>query len=167
MGEIEVQPARPIDVKLLALADGHSPEEISQRLGGTVTPKGVATRITELLKARNWLTAAQLDQLITLKMIGILAKLEAKFEDVGNLTLQLKILKELGNRLDKRAAATQVDLNTYDQNIGRQLGRVLDQAMSYMQGALRDKVDPDQWDELKREALEHARYEIAKNEIEE
>lgn len=167
MGEVETLPPRAIDVKLLGLADGNSPEEISQQLKGVVSPKAVATRITELLKARNWLTAAQLDQLITLKMIGILRKLEEKFEDVQNLTLQLKILKELGTRLDKRAAATQLDLETYDRNIGRQLGRVVDNAMSYMKGALRDQVDPALWDQLEQEALEHARHEIAKNEIEE
>lgn len=141
-------------------------QEISERLGGVVSPVQVGARIKELLKMKNWLTAAEQDQEITLEMQRVLATLKARFQDNENLSLQLKVLKELGTRLDKRAAATQVDLNTYDANVGRQLGRVVDLALSYVKGALREKIDADEWDSLVLEAMGHARAEIVKNEVE-
>lgn len=165
MSQLEVLPARPLDVKLLQLADSHSPEEIGERL--RLSPKAVAARITELLKMRDWLTAAQEDALITLKMKRILVQLEDRYLDLDNAMMQLRLLKEIGNRLDKRQAATSVDLSTYNQNVGRVLGQVVDSSLAYMKGALREQVDPELWDTLVMEAMQHARTEIAKNEIEE
>lgn len=166
--EIEVLAVRPFDAKLLALcAEGMSMQEISERLNSVISPAAAGARIKDLYKMRDWLTAAEQDQQIVMEMRRILGTLKSRYEDGDNLTLQLKVLDKIGGRLDKRAAATTADLNTYSANIGRQLGRVVDKAMSYMQGALREQVDTDVWDELKKEALEHARVEIARNELDE
>lgn len=162
MSEIEVLPARPLDVKLLQLADSFSPEEIGERL--RLSPSAVAARITELLKMRDWLTAAQEDALITLRMKRILAQLEERYLDLDNAMMQLRLLKEIGNRLDKRQAATSVDLNTLYDNQGRIMARAFDIALSYMRGALRDEIDPERWDELTDEALQHAEAELQKHE---
>ncbi|MDF2506234.1 MAG: hypothetical protein K0Q52_93, partial [Microbacterium sp.] len=56
--------------------------------------------------------------------------------------------------------------NTYNQNVGAVLGRVVDMSLSYMKGALRDQVDPEKWDELTQEALVLAWNEIEKKQVE-
>lgn len=161
---MEVLPPNPLDVKILALADSHSPEEISERLGGIVRPKTVASRVAHLLKTKNWLTAAQQDQLYTLRMSAILEELEQRYMDKDMAKLRLNVLKELSARLDKRAAATQVDLNALYGNQGRIMLQAFDVALSYMKGALRDEVDADRWDELRVEAIAHAKSELDKYE---
>ena len=45
------------------------------------------------------------------------------------------------------------------------MGEDVDQALAYMKGALREKVDPELWEELVREAMLHAQAEIAKHEM--
>jgi hypothetical protein len=161
----EVLPRSALAQKLLSMADRKSFEEMSKELSGVISAREAATHLSELLKAPDWMSAAQEDRLITIRMSTILATLEDRFQDIDNMTLQLKILKELGNRLDKRQAATTVDLNTWSVNTGRELGRIVDLSLSYMRGALREQVDPEKWDELLTEAMSHARVEIAKSEI--
>lgn len=147
------------------MADRMSFEEMSNELGGVIKPAAIAAKLSELLKAPDWMSAAQEDRLLTIRLSQILATLEERFQNVETMTLQLKLLKELGNRLDKRQAATQLDLNSWNQNVGREIGRIMDQSMAYMKGALREQVDPVVWEELEREALAFARSEIRKREI--
>lgn len=147
------------------MADRMSFEEMSNELGGVIKPAAIAAKLSDLLKAPDWMSAAQEDRLLTIRLSQILATLEERFQDVENMTLQLKLLKELGNRLDKRQAATQVDLNSWNQNVGRELGRIVDQSFAFMRGALRDEIEPERWDELQREALMFAKKEIAKKEV--
>lgn len=153
---------------MLAMADSHSAEEISRELGGVITPTRVAARIKELLESRDWLTEAQQDTLVVMKMRKALTKLERNSE--GYLTedsakVQLSFLKAIGERLDKRRAATEIDLNTYHVNVGREMARVYDLALAYMKGALRSAIDPEVWDETSRDALQHARVELAKRAV--
>lgn len=147
------------------MADRMSFNEMSRELGGVLTAKQCAAKLDELLDAPDWMTAAREDRLITIRMSQILATLEERFQDIDNMTLQLKVLKELGNRLDKRQAATTVDLNTWNANTGRELGRIVDQSMAYMKGALREKVDAETWEQLEGEALAFAKAEIRKREL--
>lgn len=154
-----------LDDKMLAMADSRSPKEISDALGGVISPTRVASRIKELLESRDWLTEAQQDQMVSLKMRDLLAKLEGEFFNLDNAKVQLMALKAIGDRLDKRRAATQVDLNTYHVNVGREMARVYDIAMSYMKGALREDIDPQRWEEAKQEAMIHARSELAKSAV--
>lgn len=154
-----------LDDKMLSMADSRSPKEISQALGGVITPSRVAARIKELLESRDWLTEAQQDQMVSLKMRELLGKLEEQFFTEDNAKVQLAYLKAIGERIDKRRAATQVDLNTYHVNVGREMARVYDIALSYMKGALREAVDPAAWDEAATEAMIHARSELAKRAV--
>jgi len=156
-------PRSAIAQKLLSMADRMSFEEMSNELGGVIKPGAIAAKLSELLKAPDWMSAAQEDRLLTIRLSQILATLEERFQDVENMTLQLKLLKELGNRLDKRQAATQLDLNTLYDNQGRIMGRAFDIALTYMRGALRDEIDGERWDELAKEGLEHAQVELQKH----
>lgn len=157
-----------LDDKMLSMADSRSPKEISQALGGVITPTRVAARIKELLETRDWLTETQQDQMVSMKMKKLLARLEENSQNFitdDAAKVQLAALKAIGERLDKRRAATQVDLNTYHVNVGREMARVYDIALSYMKGALRDAIDPAAWDEAATEAMIHARGELAKRAV--
>lgn len=61
-----------IDQKLLRYASSKSPAEISELVGGTLSPKEVASRVMELLNERNWLTVLQRKQLLTDKLSDLL-----------------------------------------------------------------------------------------------
>lgn len=143
-----------------------SPDELSRSIEGLMTPVQVAAHVKKLLADRDWLSEAEQDNLITLKLQGILSKLETKFQDNENLELQLKFLKEIGNRLDKRRAATEVDLTTYHSNVGREMGRIYDLALAHLRGALTHAVDPDEWDDAADAALQFAQSEAMKKAIE-
>jgi len=143
-----------------------SPDELSRSIEGLMTPVQVAAHVKKLLADRDWLSEAEQDNLITLKLQGILSKLETKFQDNENLELQLKFLKEIGNRLDKRRAATEVDLTTYHSNVGREMGRIYDLALAHLRGALTYAVDPDEWDDAADAALQFAQSEAMKKAIE-
>lgn len=161
-----------IDQTILRYCDTESPEEISRRLGGVITPERVAAQKETLLASKKWLTATQEEDLVIHRMRAIVAKFEEHFfaESFPNpdiAMVQLRFLKEIGNRLDKRRAATQVDLETYDMNVAREMSRAYDIALGYMKGALRDEIDPDTWDTLASEALAHAGREVTKKAIEE
>lgn len=161
-----------IDTTILRYCDTESPEEISRRLGGVITPERVAAQKETLLASKKWLTATQEEDLVIHRMRAIVAKFEEQFHresypDKEMALVQLRFLKEIGNRLDKRREATQVDLETYDMNVAREMTRAYDIALGYMKGALRGEVDPETWDTLAREALAHAGREVAKKAIEE
>lgn len=156
-----------IDQTILRYCDSESAEEISRRLGGVVTPERVAALKEQLLGSKNWVTAAQQDELVLYRLRNILAQLEERYLDLDSAMVQLRLLKEIGNRLDKRREATQIDLETYDANVAREMTRAYDIALGYMKGALRGEIDPDIWDEVARDALAHAGREVAKKVIEE
>ena len=165
MSAMEVRKPNPIDDKILRLAGSRSPEEISRALGGTVSPEKVASHLQTLLRQKDWLTATQQDALITYRMQSVLSELEDRFLDIDHAKVILQYLKALGDRLDKRAAATDHDLTTLYSNQGQIMARAYDIALSYMKGALRDDVDPEKWDTLAQDALTHAQAELAKYEL--
>lgn len=152
-----------LDERILSLADHASPEEISRELGGVVSPARIAARVKNILGSRDWLSLAEQEQVVLHKMRQLLERVEGQFFDLDNASVQLRILKELGSRLDHRRSAITVDLNTYNENVGRKLGQVVDLALTYMKGALRDEVDPDRWNTLMQEALLQARQEIERD----
>ncbi len=131
-------------------------------LGGMIPPAAVAAQTQKLLKSRHWLTAAQEGQALDLKLKRILTTLESRFLDLDNAKMQLRLIKEIGDRLEKRIATSEHDLNTIYEAQGRIMGKAYDIALSYMKGALRADVDPDTWDELAKEALAHAQNELQK-----
>lgn len=143
-----------------------SPEEISIMLGGLISSSAVAARAQTLLTAKDWLSEVQEDQLVTLRMKQLVLELiDSKSSgDYKYLDIRLKALTALGDRLDKRKKATDVDLGVLYANQGQIMARIYDIAMSYVKGALRSEIDPARWDELQKEALLHARAELAKHE---
>jgi len=161
--ELDKRPVSQIDDKILQMAGSYSPEEVSAALGGIASPGRIAARTQVLLSSRDWLTATQEDQHVTFKLKRMLSDFEERYMDLDNATMRLKLLKEIGARLEKRSAATEIDLGKLYGNQGRIMGQAVDNALTYMKGALREKVDPDLWDELVQEAMLSAQSEIAKH----
>ena len=161
MSALEVRKASPVDDAILRWADSLSPEEISASVGGIVSAKAIAARTQTLLKAKDWLTDAQEDQLVTLRMKEMVANITSS--DYKYLDVKLRALIALGDRIDSRRKATDVDLNTLYGNQALIMARVYDIALSYMRGALREKIDPEVWDATAEEALLVAKGELAKH----
>lgn len=160
----EVREANWVDDTILRFADSMSPVEISQKLGGIVSPEAVASYTQRLLEQRDWLTENQEARIIELKLKRILSQLEEQFTSLDNAKVQTMLLREIGNRLDKRIATRNDDLNTYNQNVGRALAEAVDVYFAYIKGALRDEIDPARWEELSAEAMVHVRSKIAERE---
>ncbi len=168
MDELEIRPAagaNKVDDLILQYVDSHSPEAISQMLGGVVSPARIRLRAQELVRTADWLTEAEQDKVVMLKLRRVLAELEGRYLDVDNAKLRLAFLREIGGRLEKRRAATDTDLNTLYANQGRIMGRIFDMALSYMSGAFREQIDPVRWAAAKKEALKHANAELQKYEL--
>ena len=157
-----------IDQEILRYAASRSPEEISEKFNGAIEPARVSALTKELLGRRDWLTMAEREMLLIVRLENVLTNLEAaqSANDYNNMGLQLGFLKELGHRLDKRRAATTVDLETYDMNVAREMVRAYEIALSYIKNALRSEIDEERWDEVARDALAHAGREVAKKAVE-
>lgn len=101
-----------IDDALIRYADTMSLEELSIKIGGKLTPEQCGARLKELLKKRNWLDAAERDLLVTLKMSKLIVELEEQPRSARNAEVLIRALEALGNRLEKRAKATEQDLQS-------------------------------------------------------
>lgn len=152
--------------RLLLNADHMSPTQLSELIGGVMSAARVRVYVSELLNDVDWLTEAQEDRLVTLKLRRLLAILENRFADNDNITLQLKLLKEIGGRLDKRRAATEVEIDRYHANVGRQMAQAVDIALAHMRGALKGDIDPEKWDAALLDAMVYAESKIAEKQIE-
>ena len=153
--ELTPRPANKVDDKILQLADTHSPEEISFTLGGVVSPAAVAAQTQKLLKSKSWLSAAQEDALVTFRMRKILLELEGRYMDIENAGMRLKLLKEIGVRLDKRAAATSSDINMFYAAQAVQVGQTIELALHKTVEVLREAY-PELTEATAREALKVA-----------
>ena len=142
------------DARILSMADTHTAREISEQLNGVISPASVKLRIDELLDEHNVLSDIQREQLVMIR----LSKIVAEWEKMAGIStdaakLSLGYLREIANRLDKRAARTQIDLNTLYGNQGKIMAQAYDLALSYMQGRFADLVPKAMWDEVATEAL--------------
>jgi hypothetical protein len=147
-------------------AASRSAEEISEMLGGVITPERVQEQGKKLVSDRNWLKMAEREMLLIYQFEEIIADLE-RVRASGNyeyLGAHLRALKDLGGRLDKLRAATQIDLNALYDNQAQLMLKALDIATSYLRGAFRDKIDQQEWDEAIREGMVLAAAELAKHE---
>lgn len=162
----DIDRSRSIDDLLIELAaSGKSREEISRRIGGVLSPERVDQRVNEILKAPDWLTRAQQEvALIRLLQVNIV-DLQAS-PSLDSMKLVLAYIREVFAQMQKHGQATERDLNTWNENTGRELGRIVDKALSYMQGALREKVDPDMWEQVKLEAMQAAWHDIQARQVE-
>lgn len=140
--------------------------ELSAMTNGVIPAADAMLRVDAILSSRNWLTEANKEKLLLDDMYALKDSLTNQ-ASVGNLDAA-KVLRatlvDIGNRLDKRAKATDLDLNTLYGNQGAIMSRAYDIALSYMKGALRGEVDPVKWDELANEALTHAQAELTQHE---
>jgi hypothetical protein len=152
---------------LQGAASGRSAKELSALTNGVVKPEEARLRVSALLEERDWLSQAQRKKLLLEDLHVLKDELFDRinrYASTDAVSPLVGVLKEIGNRLDKGDAATEIDLNRLYENQGVLMGRVVDQALSYMKGALRQQVDADLWDELVKEALINAQTEIAKYE---
>lgn len=152
------------DQLIMGAARDMSPEDISREIGGILTPARVMVRTRELLKSPGWLERAQREQALLIVLRNRVYELQ-KSSELDSIKLQASIIKDLLGQLDKQYSRTENDLSTYNSNVGATIGRVLDIAMSYMKGSLREKIDPKEWDDRLEEAVEMARVEIEKHQV--
>jgi hypothetical protein len=142
-----------------------SPEEISARLGGVLSPARVMVRTRELLRSNDWLTEAEKERALLRTLQERVQELR-RANDLDSIKAQFVIVKELLAQIQKRQLATDDQLATYNTNVGRELGRIVDLTLTYMKGALRNEIEPQRWDDLVQEALIMAQNEIAKKQVE-
>lgn len=154
-----------IDDQLIqGAARGLSAEDISRDIGGILTPARVMVRTRELLKAGDWLEDKEQEQALLIVLRNRVHDLR-NATDLDSIKVQANIIKELLAQLDKRAKSNTADLNTYNANVGRHLGHVVDLVLSYMRGAFHKQIDVEQWDERIQEALVIAANEIEKKQV--
>lgn len=152
-----------IDRMILLYCDSESPEAIAERFNGAITAKAVAERTQKLLGDPNWLTQAQQEEVILLRMRLIAADMAQGFQDLDSQKAQIATLEAIAKRLDKRREATAVDLNSLYQNQATIMLRAIDIATGYLRGAFREKIDQQQWDEAIREGMALAAAELEKH----
>lgn len=156
-----------IDAVLIQYADVESAAAISFRIGGVLSPTQVAARIDHLVEVPDRLTMLQQDQLITLKMRRVVAQLEEWMTDHRASTRTAEVLlgglERIGNRLDKRQAATEAELSTLYAFQGIAMLESIDLALATMRKELTgaDKVSEEDWDRAQIKGLRAAQLKVA------
>lgn len=157
-----------VDQVLVRYADTLTPQAISFKLDGLLTPEQVMARITQLVDTPDWLSGAQQDNLVTMKMRQLIVELEEMPRTVRNAEVLIRALESLGNRLDKRVAATQKDLSQLYAFQGTVMLEAINTAMTHMKARLTGAsgLSEEEWDSALESALRHAQMEIGKHEQE-
>lgn len=153
------------DQLIMGAARGLSPEDISREIGEVMTPARVMVRTRELLRSGDWLEQKEQEQALLTTLRNRVYELQ-KRDDLDSIKVQASIIKDLLAQLDKRQKANETDLNTYNANVGRQLGHVVDLALTYVRGSFRDQIEPTRWAEVIQEAMVMAASEIEKKQVE-
>lgn len=158
-----------IDQALIRYADTLSLNAISFKLGGILTPEQCGARITQLLDAPDFLSAAQQDQLVTMKMRQLIVSLEEMTLTSRTAEVIIRALEAVGSRLDRRAEATEKDLSTLYAFQGTVLLEAVSIAIGHMRSTLTsgEAVSEKQWDNAMESALRFAQIELSKHEQEE
>lgn len=155
-----------IDQALIRHGDTMSLTALSYKIEGALTPEQCGARLSQLLDTPDWLTAAQQDQMITMKMRLLIVDLEEMPRTARNAEILIRALESLGARLDKRSAATQADLSQLYAFQGTVLLDAINAALAHMRGAITagDKRSEDQWDVALERAIRFAQLELSKHE---
>ena len=132
----------------------------------------VDRKIKEALAAPDWLTEAQQERAM-LRMVQInLAALRDMATGLGdvdayhdNAKIQLAYIDRIFARFDKRRQVVEDDLEKWNANVGREIGAIVDEALAYMKGALRNEISGDDWETLKADAMRHAWARIEAKQI--
>src|SRR5690606_18325977 len=127
-----------------------SPEDTSREIGGIMSPARVMVRTRELLRSPDFVDEKQKEQALLLGLRNRIYELQ-KSTDLDSSKVQAALINDLLAQIDKRSKANEHDLNTFNANVGRLLGQVIDRTLSYMRGAFREEIDPAKWDEALEE----------------
>ena len=167
MSEVEVRSA--VDGKLLSLAR-RSPEEIAELTG--LDARFVASRISELLESRDWLSDRQQERLLLEEIADlkdeVMARMrvadEKDFAQVANVAL--RTLKLISERLDSRRKLIDADINEITAAQARVFGKAFDLALAYVVDsfkALEEVPAEEDVDVIVREGLKRAAVELERN----
>jgi len=158
-----------VDQVLVRYADTLSPQAISFKIGGILTPEQVMSRIAQLLETTDWLTAAQQDALVTMKMRQLIVELEEMKLSPRVAEIMIRALESLGARLEKRQVATEKDLSTLYAFQGVVMLDAITIAMNHMKAKLTkgDPVEEQEWDDAMVDGIRFAQMELAKHEMKE
>lgn len=155
-----------IDGKLLSLAR-KSPEEIGELTG--LDAKFVASRISELLESRDWLSDRQQERLLLEEIADLkdLVMERVRFADekdfAGVANVALRTLKLISERLDARKKLVEADINEISAAQARVFGKAFDLALSHVVKVLGEDVDPDLVDATVRDGLKMAARSLESN----
>lgn len=154
-----------VDNVLIRYADTLSPEAISFKVESVLTPAQVRNRIAELLRSPDWLTSAQEDQLITLKMRQLVVGFEEMPLNARTGEILLRALEAVGTRLEKRQEATEKDLATLYAFQGKAMLEAIAIAVTHMRTELTGGVaeSEQKWDAAKENAIRYAQIELSKH----
>lgn len=147
-----------IDKVLLRYADSRSPAELSLITGGMLTPEECAARVSMLLEQGDWLTRTQQDALVTMKMRMLISEMEDQPRTTRNAEVLIRALEVLGNRLDKRAAATEQDLQRLYSWQGELLIDAIVNVLTHMRRRLPDvaAIPEHEWRQVVDEGIRRA-----------
>ena len=138
-----------IDSKLLSLAR-RSPVEIAELTG--LDAGFVASRISELLESRDWLSDRQQERLLLEEVAELkdlvfdaLRSSADGREFAANASVALRTLKLIGERLDSRRRLVEQDIGEITAAQARLFGRAFDRALGFLVSRLReaDEVPDD------------------------
>ena len=175
-----------VDSVIVRYADSLTPSQISFKLEGLLSPEQVIARLGQLLDSTDWLSTAQQDQLITLKMRQLVVELEEMPRTARNAEILIRALEAVGTRLEKRSQATERDLSQLYAFQGAVMLDAIEKALGHMRTALtqpkQQAVDPSdpnsptktitpsinqvEWDAALSQALRLAQLEISGHEAE-
>lgn len=110
-----------LDARLLTMAASHkSPEEMSEELGGSISPARAAQRVREILSSRDWLSHAAQEQLVMQEMVELkdrLKNLIARWDEADYLhgldprmiAMLQKMLTDLLKAVEQRRKAASTE----------------------------------------------------------
>lgn len=159
-----------IDQVLIRYGDTLSPEQLSFKVEGSLTPEQCATRLTHLLSSPDWLTSAYQDQMVTMKMRLAIINLEEMPKTARTAEVLISALEKLGNRLDKRVEATEKDLSQLYAFQGAVLLDAVNATLAHMREELtgekdgKIKIPEKAWDKALENGLRFAQMEISRHE---
>ena len=148
-----------IDSKLLGLAR-KSPDEIAELTG--LDAKFVASRISELLESRDWLSDRQQERLLLEEIADLkdLVMERVRFADekdfAGVANVALRTLKLISERLDSRRRLVDADIESITAAQARIFGRAFDLALEHVVNVLGSEFDPEIVDATVRDGLKKA-----------
>ena len=162
MGQNEVS---LLDETLIrAAASGKSGEEMEQLTG--IPAAQAVVHVKNLLGKRDIWNELERRQLLMHELNelkGSLTDRAVQMQDDDSARLLLKVLQEIGRRLDQETAKIDLDVIKLSEYQQRVLLRAMDSALNFAKGELAEKypdVGRDELDELIAQGLLKAKYEI-------